>query len=201
MNKKYIDQKTTKLEISKMRNEGYSDKEIYTQLSEVYYDKDELASLIKFYTSDENLQKISFEIKVLKGIFIFMVTLSLIIKIENLINLDSFSDFFNFNNLMFEFSTALMILILIALFLKAITPWIYYLLNLYSIFLVLISIPILNTQLDISELDLISIGFNLLLAMIFFIFASKIKSAIYPNIKFKDLFGVQKDANGEYIFE
>ena len=116
MNKKFIEQ-DTKNEINQLRTEGLSDKEIFNQLSEKYYDKEELASFIKFYTSDENIQKISFEIKVLKVIFIFMLTLSLISKIENLINIDSFTDLFNFNNLIFEFSSTLVILILISLFL------------------------------------------------------------------------------------
>lgn len=209
MNKKYIDPKTTKIEISKLRSEGFTDKEIFTQLSEVYYDKDELAKLIKFYTSDESIEKVSFEINVLKGMFIIILLMNLLTKLDSILNSNFFSYYYyNLSNLIFETSPFLMILILISLFQKEITPWTYFLIILYSIFSVsssfvglLYEYLIHDIEILDDEVSIFNFGLNIILAIIFFTFSTNIKSTLFPNLKFKDMFGVKKDMNGEYIFE
>lgn len=199
MSKKYIDPKTTKLEISKLRNEGFTDKEIYTQLSEVYYDKDELASLIKFYTSDEKLRLIKADNNLLKVIFSVLMAFHLLYFFGNKFYPDVFT-LYNNEPLMAYNSTFMLGVILYSLY-KEMNIMTYFTINMF----IVVSFLVNSTFLYISdigfELKLMSSMFNLITLIVTTFYSSKIKSALYPNVKFKDLFGVKKDSNGEYIFE
>ena len=201
MNKKYIDPKTTKIEISKLRSEGFTDKEIFTQLSEVYYDKDELAKLIKFYTSDESIEKVSFEVKTLKVIFTFILLFHMFVIFYNFIGLNLFIYSNELSFLFLDSSSFLLILVLYSLFKKEITSWTYFILNFYSILSVINGFASLSNEQVSFEIKIINIITNIILAIIFFTFSTKIKSTLFPNLKFRDMFGVKKDMNGEYIFE
>lgn len=199
MNKKYIDPKTTKIEISKLRSEGYKDKEIFTQLSEVYYDKDELAKLIKFYTSDEKLRLIKTDNNLLRVIFSVLMVFHLLYFFGNKFFPDLFT-LYNNEPIMAYNSTLMLGFILYSLF-KEMNVMTYFSINLYVAISFLVQFVFLSISEIGFELKLISFMFNFITLIVTIFYSTKIKSTLFPNLKFRDMFGVKKDMNGEYIFE
>lgn len=199
MSKKYIDPTTTKVEISKLRNEGFTDKEIFTQLSEVYYDKDELAKLIKFYTSDEKLRLIKTDNNLLRVIFSVLMVFHLLYFFGNKFFPDLFT-LYNNEPIMAYNSTLMLGFILYSLF-KEMNVMTYFSINLYVAISFLVQFVFLSISEIGFELKLISFMFNFITLIVTIFYSTKIKSTLFPNLKFRDMFGVKKDMNGEYIFE
>jgi len=187
--------KTTKIEINELRTQGMSDQDIFSHLSDKYYDKDELAKTIKATIKLNNLEKIE------KYHIILKVIMFAIIAIRTIIFLDAvFSvNLLEMNNVI-EYPLLLMIISSILIFDKYPMPIAFIAIRYeFIIFYILGLCMAINRN---SEFDYFSVT-NLvsIIIVILAVYYSNLALKIgFPNYKIKDIYKVQQNSNNEYIF-
>lgn len=191
--------KNTKIEINELRSQGMSDQDIFNQLSDKYYEKDELSRAIYYTIKPQNFENI-------KYYYFSLVALTMIILfIRNLWSVYINETYFLFGIPLSIFSEVSQIASLITIFMLNVyrPPYSTFL----TVMFLYISLYLVNISFKIYEFGAINYlsGIPHIISLIFTLIICylcyKIMKIGFPNYKIKDIYQVPKNNNGEYIFD